>query len=481
MARPYLTAAAIPEPDALAALPIDGLRRGFEDGTLHPRAIVEAQLERIDAHNPLINALVEIRREDALTAADAAAKRYRYGHARPLEGVTVAIKESHRFAGHVSTAGSFLHDGRADAVSAPSVELIKAAGAIALARSTTPELTMGASTSSPRFGTTRNPWNPAFSPGGSSGGAAAAVAAGFVTFADGTDHGGSIRTPAACCGVLGIKPSWGRVPLPPAEQDDTCRHYGILARCVADLAYCLDVVAASPSQAAMRSFVPAGGNGGEPSSAPRAPKLAICTDMGFFRVHRDMADHMDRLFERLLGAGFDVHRCDIRLPPHSLEAYENMCLDQLRREHPPALKDDPRVSDYVREYRSRAEALGGHDIDEDFARAREAVCDAMAPVFQEFDALLVPVTTCVGVAPEFSIATPDLGRGRGTVWWEEEWQLTWPFNLASDHPVIALPSGMDRDTGLPIGVQIVGPAGNDEALLQTAKWLSSHLEWAAKD
>jgi Asp-tRNA(Asn)/Glu-tRNA(Gln) amidotransferase A subunit family amidase len=462
-------ASAIPAKGELACLPIARLVAAYKSGELKPHALVAAQLARIRDHNPAINALVGIEEEAAIAAAEAAESRYRSTTARPLEGITVAIKEAHRFAGRVSSAGSLTHDGRVDTNSAPIVQRLIEAGAIVLGRSITPEFMLGASTANPRHGICRNPWNPEYSPGGSSGGAAAAVAAGFVTLADGSDHGGSIRTPAACCGVTGLKPAWSRTLLGEGEQDDRCLHYGMLARSVNDLETGLRAVGAFRS--------------GRPSApcsvdnvAPRNPeeiRIGLCEDLGYFSVSPSLRRHFRSVGQQLTRVGTDVQRLEIKIPPTAMEAYEVHCLraTMLRFKR---LRHDPLLSLYVKEYLARAEAVEARPA-ADFEAACDAVHRSLLPAFESCDLLLTPVTTTIGVPPTFSIANPDLAHGHGRVFWEEEWQLTWPFNMASEFPAISLPCGKTADLGLPVGAQLVAPAGCDERLLRLANMLAPVL------
>lgn len=462
-------AAAIPAKGELACLPVAQLLAAYKSGELKPSALIAAQLKRISDHNPAINALSGIEQEDAIAAAEAAESRYRSGTARPLEGITVAIKEAHSFAGRVSSAGSLTHDGRADTASAAIVRRLIEAGVIVLGRSITPEFMLGASTVNPRHGICRNPWNLAYSPGGSSGGAAAAVAAGFVTLADGSDHGGSIRTPAACCGVTGLKPSWSHMLLGEGEQDDRCLHYGLLARSVNDLEIGLRAIGS------VRTGLPSA-----PYNKVRvapdkltAIRIGLCEDLGFFNVSSSIRRHFRKLEQQLTRAGVFVKRLEIKIPSTAMAAYAAHCLRATAHRLEP-LRHDPLLSDYAKEYLARAKALDANPS-VDFEAACDAVHRSLLPAFASCDLLLTPVTTTIGVPPTFSIINPDLARGHGLVYWEEEWQLTWPFNMASEFPAISVPCGMAADLGLPVGAQLVAPAGCDELLLRLADMLAPIL------
>ncbi|HUZ28468.1 MAG TPA: amidase family protein, partial [Solirubrobacteraceae bacterium] len=204
---------------------------------VHPRELVEASLRRIEELDPRLNAFRVTLADEALAAADAAASSDGL-----LAGVPIAIKDEMPVAGQVPTAGSRTYGPRATKDS-EVVRRLRAAGAIPIGITNVPELTIWPWTASDANGITRNPWDLSRTPGGSSGGSAAAVAAGMVPGATGSDGGGSIRIPAACCGLVGMKPTRGRVSVAPASEHWLgLTAYGPLARTVADSALLLDVM-----------------------------------------------------------------------------------------------------------------------------------------------------------------------------------------------------------------------------------------------
>ncbi len=209
-----------------------------QERKLSPVELVDNALARIAQVNPTLNCFCFVWEEAARAAAKAAeARLMRGGPLPPLLGVPIAFKDITPTKGQRTTLGSRAYEHNVPDADAIVVERLVAAGAIVVGKTTTPEFAFASFTQSPLWGTTRNPWNPARSPGGSSGGSGAAVASGCVPFAEGSDMGGSIRIPAALCGVVGLKPSFGRIPfevLP--SQLDTLNHFGPLARSVADAA-----------------------------------------------------------------------------------------------------------------------------------------------------------------------------------------------------------------------------------------------------
>jgi amidase len=223
--------------DDLAFAGLTRLSELLHGGQVTPRELAEFYLARIERLDPTIGAFISIRAERALAEADAALERLRAGERGALLGVPIAVKDNVDLAGEVTTHGSAGHrePARADT---EVVRRLRAAGAVILGKTALCELAAwGHFTSSAAFGTTRNPWKLDRSPGGSSGGSAAAVAAGLVPIALGSDGGGSIRIPAACCGLFGLKPQRGRVPLAPASDHwYGCTVFGGLGRSVLDVA-----------------------------------------------------------------------------------------------------------------------------------------------------------------------------------------------------------------------------------------------------
>src|SRR5919198_4441426 len=237
-----------------AFLPASRQAEQLRDGSLSARRLTEIYLERIDRLDPALRAYRTVRREAALAEADAADVRLRAGDNAPLLGVPVAVKDNMNVAGELATHGTGLvrEPAREDC---EAVRRLRAAGAVILGLTAMPELALwGHDTSSPTWGATRNPHDPRRSPGGSSGGSAAAVGAGLAAAALGTDGGGSIRIPAACCGLVGLKPQRDRLPLAPADGHWLgLTQLGPIARTVEDAALLADVLGASGLVAAART------------------------------------------------------------------------------------------------------------------------------------------------------------------------------------------------------------------------------------
>jgi amidase len=208
-------------------------------GNLSSRELVEASLERIEALQPELNAFVHVDAEGALAAAEAVGA----GDERPFAGVPIAVKDTAQVAGMPYRLGSDVFGDFVAQVDAFVVRRLREAGFVIVGKTNLPEFGILPVTEPRRFGPTRNPWDTERTPGGSSGGAAAATAAGMVPLAHGSDGGGSIRIPAACCGLVGLKPSRGRISRGPEQGDDFLVQDGVLTRTVAETAVLLDVLA----------------------------------------------------------------------------------------------------------------------------------------------------------------------------------------------------------------------------------------------
>ncbi|WP_254664732.1 amidase family protein, partial [Streptomyces prasinopilosus] len=235
---------------ALTSLTAVRLLEGYRTGAFGPVAVTRAALERAQEIQPRVNAFVRLFPDRALEQAAASEERWRRGEPRGLlDGVPVTVKDLLLLRGAPTLRGSRTVDPAGPwEEDAPSVARLREHGAVLLGKTTTPEFGWKAVTDSPLSGVTRNPYDPARTAGGSSGGAAAAVALGAGPLALGTDGGGSVRVPAAFCGIFALKPTYGRVPLYPASAFGTLAHVGPMTRDAADAALLMDVITGPDSR-----------------------------------------------------------------------------------------------------------------------------------------------------------------------------------------------------------------------------------------
>src|SRR5579863_9120300 len=236
-------------PDEFAFMSAVELAAAIRERKVSPVELTKATLARIEKLNPRLNVFVTVPSEQALcSAAKAEDAVMRGDQLGPLHGVPFHVKDNLYVAGSRTTFGSKLFETNVTADDCPAVKRLKGAGMIMIGRTNTPEFGWKGVTDNRVFGITRNPWNTELTPGGSSGGAAAAVAAGLGPIGLGTDGGGSLRIPAAFCGVVGFKASFGRMPNWPGSSGAILRHIGVITRTVGDQAAALDVMAGPDSR-----------------------------------------------------------------------------------------------------------------------------------------------------------------------------------------------------------------------------------------
>ncbi|MEQ8659434.1 MAG: amidase family protein, partial [Gammaproteobacteria bacterium] len=284
----------------------------FHSRELSPVDVVKAQIRRNEKVGDQLNATTYTFFERALKDARAAEAKYQKTRARrlrPLEGVTVGIKDFHSIKGEITTYGSKVYANHRPDQTAPTVERLLKAGAILLLRTTTPEFAYSGITRSPLWGVTRNPWNPACTPGGSSGGASAAIAAGLVTLCDGTDGGGSNRIPAAFGGVVGYKPPFGRNPMDREHPLENLLHYGPIVRSVGDAALMQNVMSGQhvADMCSLRESLVLP----DTFEAIRGMKIAYTPDYGFMHIAPDVARNTRAMVSALKRLGARVEEVDL--------------------------------------------------------------------------------------------------------------------------------------------------------------------------
>ena len=453
----------------LAFAGVAGQAELLRRGEVSARELVELALARIERSDGELNAFGAVYADRALAEADAADRRRRAGEEAPLLGVPVAVKDEMDLEGEVTSRGTGAIGERAGA-DAEVVRRLRAAGAVIVGKTTMPELGLWPFTESITWGITRNPWDPERTPGGSSGGSGAAVAAGMVPAALAADGAGSIRIPAACCGLFGLKPQVGRVPRAPHDSDGS--HwivFGALTRSVLDTALVLDVIAASgPGGAAPRSFAdaararPGRRRRAASSSFPRGTRGRLSPDVA--RALEDTAALLRSLGHEVVPRDIDFGANDAPVIVGLL--FRGMHDFVADVERPERL-----------ERRSRAMARPGALIsDRMLERLRERerrLAARVGQLFDEHDVLLTPVLSRPPVRA-------GLMEGRGaavTYLWATGWV---PFNVlwnSTGQPAASVPAGFTAD-GLPLAVQLVGRPHDEATLLSLAAELEAARPWA---
>lgn len=419
-----------------------------------PTELLEETLARIDRVEPVLNMFACLDIEGARQAAAEADARQRQGaRLSPLDGIPTSIKDLIAQAGLPLRFGSRATPDSPAPDDAPAVRRLRAAGAVLLGKSTTSEFGCKAVGDSPLTGITRNPWNPEMSPGGSSCGAAAMVAAGVVPYAIGTDGGGSIRIPAALCGLFGIKAQFGRVPVFPVSATPTLAHVGPLTRTVEDAAIVLGAIAGYDRRDPFSVAGPVPDFRGALQSE-RKLRIGWSPDFGYASVEPEVAVLTARAIERLADLGHEV----VELPPlmedpaplWNAEFYAGVGtkLRGVIDSAPDRL--DPAVLEVLR----IAISQGMEDY---YAKVfqRYAFRETMRQLFDRFDLVASPTLPVSHVLAGQNV--PPSQAGRSIVSWVS---FTYPFNLTGQ-PAASLPVGF-TGTGLPVGLQIAG-AMHDEA------------------
>ena len=455
--------------DELAFAGPGTLAKLVREREVRPRELVELSLRRIEALDPQLNAFRMTLAEQALAQSEEAADG-------PLAGVPVAIKDDLPLAGQAMTWGSRAPAGPQPA-DAEAVRRLRAAGAIPIGITNVPELMIFPWTASDANGITRNPWDTGRSPGGSSGGSAAAVAAGMVPAATGSDGGGSIRIPAACCGLVGMKPTRGRVSTQPAHEAWLgLSVYGALARTVRDSALLLDVMQGALAGDADRAPAPDGSFEQAAAHPPRRLRIAVSRKLPpgiLARLSGDQRFAWERTARLLVELGHDVVERDPAYGLASLEFTQNwfraICEDFAK------LPDGAQTERSTRQLAAAGRVLVPARR-RDQLRARRARTTArILRLWREVDVLMTPglARTALNAAGGYGRSAPaafDLAA-RFTPW-------TPPFNLTGQ-PAITLPAGFGAD-GLPLGVQLVGRPGEEGLLYSLAGQIEAAQPWTER-
>jgi amidase len=455
------------------------LARLYRTRRASPLEVMQAVLARIDAVNPRLNAYVTVARESALAEARAATRALGRGkRLPPLHGVPVSIKDLTPTRGLRTTWGSKVFERHIPAEDALVVERLRAAGAIVVGKTNTPEFGAGGNTFNEVFGATRNPWNPALTCGGSSGGAAVALATGMGPLAEGSDLGGSVRTPAAFCGVVGFRTTPGLVPMYPRDLAwDSLGVTGPMARTVADIALMLSVVAGPDDRAPLsydvdtRAF----------ARAVRRPdvrgwRVAWSPDLnGLIPVDAEVArvaGEATRVF-RALGARVTAASPDFAELNDIVLGTRGLSMVALHADKLPRWRDQMQKG--LVWNIEQGLALTARDI----ARAetaRTALWHRVRRFMASHELLVLPT---VAVRP-FPVEQPYPTEidGRPLANYTQWFFLTYAITVTG-LPVMSVPCGMTRD-GLPVGLQIVGRRRREVDVLRAAAAFEAAAPWAGR-
>lgn len=448
------------------------LVRGYRRRKFSPVEVVNACLAQIERHETAINAMVAVRPEEALAAARASEARWLKGEPQgPVDGVPTLIKDLLLVRGWPTLRGSrtvarnqpWEHD-------APSVARLRECGAVFLGSTTTPEFGWKGVTDSPLTGITRNPWNPERTPGGSSGGSAAAAAAGYAPLTLGTDGGGSIRIPAGFSGIVGHKPSFGRVPAWPLSPFGTVAHVGPMTRTVEDACLMMNVIA-QPDARDWHSLPYDGADYlARLGRGLKGLRIAYSPALGYVRVDPEIARLVRDAVKVLEGLGATVEEADpgIEDPAACFRTLwwssARALLGQLPAEKKKLL--DPALADVIAQARSIT-----LDDYQEAVRLRGLLGSHMRLFMERYDLLVTP--TLPIPAFEAGKLQPDAADKTGK--WVNWTPFSYPFNL-TQQPAASVPCGFTSG-GLPAGLHLVGRMFDDRTVLRAAHAYEQAVDW----
>ena len=445
-------------------------REMLADGSLKARELVALHLARIERLNPQLNAFVSMRSEAALREADQAQRSLECGDSRPLLGIPFAVKDEHDLAGEVTSSGTGA-TARPAQRDSEIVRILRDSGAIPVGKTTLPELGMHPFTESMTWGVTRNPWDLSRTPGGSSGGSAAAVATGLVPFATAGDGGGSIRIPASCCNLFGLKVQSGRVAtLPRAESIGGLSVYGVLTRGVRDAAFLYDLLAdASAPPGKTRSW---DRSLRESITDTRRLRIGVTFELGVrARPTHEVRVHVQRVATALRQVGHTVSEVSVDpgswLLPFTILGMQVLIDDAQPLEAQQRLERRTRVA-------LRTGSLMTEPVRRWAMRRQQVVTTRTNRVFDAVDLVLTPTLAWPPVQAGRWDGAGALRTSRGVGRWCPYTSL---WNLVGQ-PAANVPGGF-TDSGLPIGAQLLAPANGEPMLVAVASELENELQWTA--
>lgn len=454
--------------DDLCYLGANDLLALFKNRKLSPVELMDALISRIENVNPKINALADQYFDEAREQAKRAEEKYqgKGSSPRPLEGIPVAVKDAQRVAGKRTTHGSLLFIDNIDDHSDPMIERLQNSGAIIHTRTTTPEFCLSGICDSRLWGKTLNPFNTNFGPGGSSGGSAAALSAGFTPIATGTDIGGSVRIPAACCGVVGYKPPHGRNPDGPPANFDRYNHCGPMTRSVADAALVQNIVSGvhPRDHDSLRDNVQITIGAG----SVKGLKVAWSMDFDYMAIDEQVRKNTLKALDVFRQLGAIVEEVKLGWSPRCDEAamhwYNAMHFCRQTKWH--AEKNAEKLTDYALAVAKSLKITTLDDVAKSWEVQHE-MYQTFGPVMEKYDVFVCPTNAIPALAADHDTSDQNFQIDGKVVDPEYGWILTHHFNMLHYCPVISVPSGF-ADNGVPTGIQIVGRTFDDQCVFNAA-------------
>ncbi len=433
---------------------------------ISPCETIKAHLAQIDRLNPEINAFITVCHEEATAAAILAEEEISSGKYRgPLHGIPIGVKDIIDTGRIRTTQGSSFYSENVPEKDAECIRRLKEAGAIVIGKCNTHEFAAGSTTKNPHYGACANPWDTSRVPAGSSGGSGAAVAARMCPGALGTDTGGSIRGPAAICGVSGLKPTYGRVSLSGVFPNSTSLdHIGPLARSARDCAIILQGMAGYDPADYASADMPVPDFSAEIEDGVKGMRLALCPDLIQIEIDRSVERAFTEAVEALRGLGANIETVACSFAEELNSERRPIADAELLAVHRENLDNFPeKFGDDVRDRLENARKTT-LDMYIEALRKRVILTRKAEALFEPYDGLLLPGYSCVGAPIETAIAmingkeVPFLGASR---------PLSGPHNFTG-FPAQVVPTGFSPDENMPVAMQIVGLPGAEARILRIA-------------
>ena len=441
----------------------------FRARKISPVDIIKAQIALSEVINPAINCFTDRYFEEALDQAKAAEAVYasRSERPRPLEGVSLAVKDAQRLKGKRTTHGSLIFIDNIEDHSDPMIERLSSAGAVIHVRTTTPEFCLSGVCHSRAWGTTHNPFNIDYGPGGSSGGSGAALAAGLTTLATGTDIGGSIRIPSSACGTVGFKPPHGRNPDGAPNCFDRYNHCGPMTRSVADAAL-MQSITAGPhplDHDSLRETIELP----ERAASLRGMKIAYSIDFDYVNVDPDVRRNTLKAVDLFRSLGAELREVSLGwtsdVETNALHWYNTMDFGRQtvwwKKTH------GHLMTDYALKMAAAIEKTTQiDDVHKAWAEAHR-MYQTFGPVLEANNVFICPTLNLPAVHADHDPWDPDFHINGIKADGEYGWVMTHQFNMLHNCPVMAVPSGFAA-SGVPTGIQIVGRTFDDASVFKAA-------------
>ncbi len=442
----------------------------YEAHELSPVEVTQATLDAIAARDDAINAFVTVTGEVAMEAAHAAQRAYRTASHGAIEGVPYSLKDLTVTSGIPTLRGSRVWADRSPTFDAPIAQRLADAGGVLLGKTTTPELGWKGDSGNRVNGPCRNPWDRSLTAGGSSGGAAAAAAAGFGALHQGTDGAGSIRIPAALCGVVGLKPTFGLVPQFPPSAIDAVAHAGPIARTVRDVALMLEVLAGADTRDSLSIPRPVTSYVGALERRSRPLKIAWSPTLGFAESDPGIVEQVYEVAHGLVEGGHSLRDVDLELrdPWTIIDRIWAAAMAARHREVDAETRAelDPGLLAVI-EY---GESLTGAEVAGAY-QERLAFTAEVRVALRDFDLLACPALPVTAWTAGEDHPPRVAGARTTYLGWTK---FTYPFNLTGQ-PAISLPAGLVG--GMPVGLQLVGRRLDDAVVLAAALDVERARPW----